>query len=244
MTNFKEADAMDITCISHSGFMIELERHVFLFDYYKGIIPEVNKEKDFYVFVSHKHSDHFTLKIFDLVFKYPKIHYILSKDTKMNQKYMDRRNIPIAARNKIIYVTGNQTYVEVGIVVETLTSTDAGVAFIVSCEGKSIYHSGDLNWWSFQGESPEQEKQMETAFKREMGKIKGRQFDVAFFPLDPRQGEHYYYGFDYFMRNTNTIQIYPMHCWDDYSIIRKLKNRKEACEYRDRIAVCAQWETD
>ena len=31
---------MKITYISHSGFAVELENHIFLFDYYKGEIPK------------------------------------------------------------------------------------------------------------------------------------------------------------------------------------------------------------
>ena len=31
---------MKITYISHSGFAVELENHIFLFDYYKGEISE------------------------------------------------------------------------------------------------------------------------------------------------------------------------------------------------------------
>lgn len=226
---------MNITYIAHSGFMVEFDKTVLLFDYYKGIIPAVDRNKQFYVFVSHKHSDHFNIEIFNLALAYPHIHFILSKDIKMNSKYMDRRNIPIEARDKITYAAGSQTCCIGEILVETLVSTDAGVAFIVTCEGKAVYHSGDLNWWTWKGEVPAKEAQMEKAFKLEMEKIKGRKFDAAFFPLDPRQEERFFWGFDYFMRNTQTIKVYPMHCWEDFSVIQRLKGMEEAKLYRDRI---------
>ena len=33
---------MEITYIGHSGFLVELERHVLLFDYFQGEIPEAS----------------------------------------------------------------------------------------------------------------------------------------------------------------------------------------------------------
>ena len=50
---------MKVTYIQHSGFMVELEECVLVFDYYKGLLPSVSKDKKLYVFSSHHHHDHF-----------------------------------------------------------------------------------------------------------------------------------------------------------------------------------------
>ena len=50
---------MKITYIGHSGFFVEMEDACFLFDYYKGTIPETDGNKKMYVFVSHRHHDHY-----------------------------------------------------------------------------------------------------------------------------------------------------------------------------------------
>ena len=57
---------MKITYISHSGFSVELDHYVFLFDYYKGEIPKFDPKKTIVVFASHVHHDHFVKEIFDL----------------------------------------------------------------------------------------------------------------------------------------------------------------------------------
>lgn len=49
-----------ITYISHSCFAVELEHSVLVFDYYQGELPLWNPEKTIYVFVSHRHYDHFS----------------------------------------------------------------------------------------------------------------------------------------------------------------------------------------
>lgn len=33
-------------------------------------------------------------------------------------------------------------------------STDEGVAFLVTAEGRTVFHAGDLNWWHWEGEDP------------------------------------------------------------------------------------------
>ena len=54
---------MKITFIEHSGFMVEMEHTVLLFDYYHGKIPTFDKNKMLYVFVSHSHaSGHLGIK--------------------------------------------------------------------------------------------------------------------------------------------------------------------------------------
>lgn len=71
---------MKVTYIRHSGFFVELEKSWFLFDYYRGQIPTLPKGKDGYVFVSHRHVDHFNKEIFKLTEKQKDIRFILSDD--------------------------------------------------------------------------------------------------------------------------------------------------------------------
>lgn len=231
---------MKITYIGHSGFSVELEEAVLIFDYYQGTIPEFDGRKPIYVFVSHKHHDHFNQEIFALSDQYPDVTYILSSDTRMNEKYMERRGIPAAAREHIIYIGKNVEQVLQGpgdtrLTVETLASTDEGVAFLVGMGDRCIYHAGDLNWWSWEGESDDDERRMEENFKREMKKLEGRRFDAAFLPLDPRQEDRFSWGFDVFMRTADAVKAIPMHFWGDYSVIPRLLSLDCSKPYRDRV---------
>jgi L-ascorbate metabolism protein UlaG (beta-lactamase superfamily) len=236
---------MKITYIHHSSFSVELEDIVLLFDYYQGNIPSFDRSKQIYVFSSHKHHDHFDLSIFQLVNTYPKITYLLSKDIRMSGSYMNRNNIPDSVKEKIIYIGKNETIslpledvnnLQNSISIETLESTDEGVAFIVSYKEKVIYHAGDLNWWTWKGETIKEYEDMTKRFKNEVDKVKGRFFDIAFLPLDVRQEERYFWGFDYFMKTTNTQFVFPMHFWLDYSVIPQLKALEGAKEYAHKVA--------
>lgn len=215
---------MKITYIHHSSFSVELDTCTLLFDYFKGNLPKFNKDKKLYVFSSHQHHDHFDPIIFDLEKEYQNITYILSDDITKNQS------------NNTVFTKSNSRIKVDNLDIQTLESTDLGVAFIVNVEGKRIYHAGDLNWWHWEGElSDEDNKNMETKYKKEINKIKGMDFDLAFIPLDSRQGLQYYLGFDTFMKNTNTKAAFPMHFWRTYRVIDMLINSEHATEYKDRI---------
>ena len=136
---------MEITYIGHSGFLVELERHVLLFDYFQGEIPEGSgrdfsgkdfsekdfsrkgfQEKQWLVFASHRHQDHFRPEIFKLAETHPRLQYVFSAD-------IWRSRIPEERLAQTVRLkAGEHWQNEDGYIqVETLLSTDEGVAFLV-----------------------------------------------------------------------------------------------------------------
>ena len=215
---------MKITYIHHSSFAVELDNCILLFDYFKGSLPDFNKNKKLYVFSSHSHHDHFNKSVFELEKIHPNVTYILSDDIQVTSS----KNINLIGANKKLLVDDLE--------IETLLSSDLGVAFIVKVENKTIYHAGDLNWWHWEGEnSPEENAEAEKMFKDSIDKIEGKNIDLAFIPLDPRQGDYYHLGFDYFMKKTNTKIAVPMHLWGDYSLIKTFIESEYSLDYKNKI---------
>lgn len=213
-----------ITYLEHSGFAVEYDDYVLIFDYYKGNLPQFDKDKKVCVFASHVHYDHFKKKIFTWTEKYENIHYILSDDIKAGNP-----------KSKINYMGADADLTVWDLKVHTLKSTDEGVAFLVKLKDKVFFHAGDLNWWYWEEEDDETwNKPMEQAYKKEITKIQGKEIDYAFFPLDSRQGKESSLGLDYFMRHTNTKVVFPMHMWG-YDILDKLLKNTVSEPYRDRI---------
>lgn len=206
---------MKVTYLKHSGFMVESRNYIYLFDYIGGNIDKaIKSDKKIYVMVSHIHDDHFSKIIFDIATKHDNVTYILSYDVVKKIK----KNAILSKMTEqlnIIRVQAHEKYKIDDIVVETLKSTDEGVAFIVSEKDGTIYHAGDLNWWHWDGEPKSWNRNMEVNFKREIDSMRGRKIDIAFVPLDPRQEEAYYMGMDYFIKNVGANEIYPMHFWGE-----------------------------
>ena len=59
------------------------------------------------------------------------------------------------------------------------------------------------------------------SYQREIEKLEGRHIDVAFVPADPRQGEQYYWGLDWFMKHTDTANVFPMHNGQEHEVYEK-----------------------
>ena len=75
---------MTLTYIFHSGFVLETEHSILVFDYWLdscGVMDSVlQSEKPLYVFSSHFHEDHFTKEIFKWKKQREDITDSLSKD--------------------------------------------------------------------------------------------------------------------------------------------------------------------
>lgn len=215
---------MKVTYLKHSGFMVESRTYIYLFDYIGGNIDKaIKSDKKIYVMVSHIHDDHFSKIIFDIATKHDNVTYILSYDVVKKIK----KNAILSKMTEqlnIIRVQAHEKYKIDDIVVETLKSTDEGVAFIVSEKDGTIYHAGDLNWWHWEGEPKSWNRNMEVNFKREIDSMRGRKIDIAFIPLDPRQEDAYYLGMNYFIKNVGANEIYPMHFWGEPRIIDRYKS--------------------
>lgn len=210
---------MNLKYIYHSGFLLEFERAYMLFDYYKGDIPSLDKKKKLYVFVSHSHPDHFNEDIFDIFRDHKDVEYILSNDV-VPKKQEDADRSYSLEPNKEYYFN------ELG--VETYLSTDQGLAFMVSYNGKTIYHAGDLNWWTWVGfETEEEYDNLTRNFKNEIDKMGARLIDIAMLPLDPRQGDRFDWGMKYFIEKTRPRHLVPMHCWNKFEVIDKFRSRNK-----------------
>ena len=135
---------MKVTYIGHSGFSVELESHILLFDYYEGAMPEFDPAKKLLVFASHSHPDHFNREILKLEDVCPDVEYIFPKDIGIAKKEQRASEHFMRKRDEI---TVGDTKIK------SLRSTDEGVAFLVTCEGRTIYHAGDLNWWHWEEET-------------------------------------------------------------------------------------------
>ena len=64
----------------------------------------------------------------------------------------------------------------------------------------------------------------------EIKKIAGRNIDIAFVPLDPRLEKTAYEGLEIFINYTNSKVIFPMHCWDNYTIIDDFLTKHPECK--------------
>ncbi len=213
--------AAKITHLFHSGYAVQTQNHFLIFDYYQPLAPKdqgitegmitseyLKTRKNVLVFVSHSHGDHFDPAILNWAKDNPNITYILSSDVQTNNA------------NLHCFVVSAYENCKVGdVTLKTFGSTDLGISFFIQVDGVSIFHAGDLNWWHWSGESIQEQRTAESAFKAEMEKLSPEVtgVDIAFFPVDRRMEEFYSIGAEYFATQCKPKLLVPMHFGNDFA---------------------------
>lgn len=213
---------MHVTFLAHSGFLVETESRCLLFDWWKGELPSL-PDKPLTVFASHRHEDHFHSHIFTLDNGTRDVMFVLSKDIRLSAAHRKKWDVCDETAAKCHSLGGGETLSEPGFHVETLRSTDQGVAFVVDCDGTTIYHAGDLNWWHWNEQDDAWNHDMECRFKRCIEPLRGRHLSLAMVPLDPRQEDAYDRGLLYLLELADVEQVLPMHQWEDFSLTERFK---------------------
>ena len=226
---------MQVIFIHHSCFLIEVDDKVLIFDYFggdrvngytfTGKIPSYAPDTKIYMFASHSHRDHFDMDILRWSGQYPNIRYILSKDIRISPHFLEKHGIDPKVREQVQFVTAGKRYEVDDLVIETLASTDAGVAFYVTTNGVSFFHAGDLNDWKMEGAGDLINGKQERAYRHEIRKITDKPINLAFVPMDPRLGPYQSLGIDFLLKNTDAEFVFPMHMWQDYSAIAAYKKK-------------------
>ena len=198
-----------ITHFYHSGFSVESGKTLLVFDYWRGEEGELTEKlqltpeflglyEHVYVFISHEHMDHMDPVVFtwkDL----PGISYIVSSD------------MPVGTRGKRM-APGDHLEFSPEVSVTAFDSTDLGVSYLVNFKGVKFFHAGDLNFWHWREESTMMEiEEADTDFRKAVKPICQEKIDIAFFPLDPRQGSMFEAGANYFMMAVKPRIMIPMH---------------------------------
>lgn len=207
---------MRVTFLDHSGFLVETGSAALLFDWWKGELPAIKPELPLYVFASHRHEDHFDPRIFALEDGTREVRFILGHDIKLSPRNLERWGVSPGTAEQCHILSGGQTKVLPHAVIEALPSTDEGEAFLVTADGQTIFHAGDLNWWHWEGEDKGWNRNMEVNFKKYAEPLRGRTIDLAMLPLDPRLGEAGFWGPKYFLELADIKQFLPMHQWGDF----------------------------
>lgn len=217
---------MKINYHFHSGVSVESGNNLYIFDYYKkgmdtGIFESF---ENIYVFVSHNHGDHYDKSILNWMTHRRNIKYIFSNDVP-----------EIMSDSSITYIGPGETKYLDDIEILALDSTDEGVAFFIKTPEGNIFHSGDLNWWHWEGEPAEYNLGMERKFKDEINKLTYEKTDVAFIPVDRRLEGAMYFSIDYLMKALEVKCVCPIHFWDDWTFIEKVKHDLSDREYYNKI---------
>ena len=225
---------LTVTYYHHSGFSVAMDDILLVFDYWTGEHGELPEDKritvDFlkqfrqvYVFISHEHPDHLDPVVFTWRSEAP-VTYIVSAD------------MPVGTRGKRM-APGDSLTLSPEVSVKAFDSTDLGVSFLVDIQGVHVFHAGDLNFWHWREESTVKEiEEADDAFRQAVEPIAREKIDLAFFPVDARQGLMYDAGANYFIMCVKPRLLIPMHFWGRAEIAMEFA-RRSRCRQTEVMAL-------
>ena len=205
-TSAAPARTATIWYLGHSGWAIQTGGHFLVFDYWRGDIltekfsmennrfhPTGLKHEEVYVFVSHKHMDHYNPAILEWTLSSRPITYVFG---------WPAREIP-----NCICMRPRENQRAGLLEITAIASTDAGVGFVVSVDGLVILHGGDAAQWL----TP-----FSFLFRREVDFLarRGMDFDMVFLAVATGQGRRrdcITNGALYAMAKLAPRVMFPMH---------------------------------
>lgn len=201
---------MNVSYLFNSGFMIQDEKILLVFDDYDdpaGIVNAAYDKGDFdrlYIFVTHAHFDHFATHI--RAYAQRTNRYIFGSDIKHTKR------VKIFPKEKILYMKRNTEWQDEAIKIRAYDSTDVGVSFFVEMpSGAKIFHAGDFNWWHWADDTENNISLAEKSFRRQMKRLADMEADIVFFPIDGRLGDSQEKGAIEFVSRTNIKSFVAMH---------------------------------
>lgn len=194
---------MKIEYINHSGYVVETDAAIYIFDFVEGTLPShyLRTSKPVVFLVSHHHEDHYSSS----VFTYRKT-VILAYDIQITP-YKD------------CFVVSPGDVLNLGFAkIYAFGSTDEGVSFVVVDNDTKILHGGDLNDWHWRDSSSVKDANEATKwFKSVMETlIPFAPIDVMMFAVDPRLGTGFYDGARYAVETLKPKYFFAMHYNDNY----------------------------
>ena len=195
---------MDVTYLGESGFLLSMEEEALLFDPGEGeeethILPEagaLSAFKRLTVLVTRPGLGHLSPALRE---RCPEgTVFVLSHD--------------LPEEEEGIRLSPGESWDNNGLSVTACPSTDAGVAFWCGWNGVRLFHAGGLNLWHWREISTiPQIETAERAFNDCLSEIPREPgIDLAFFPLDPRQGRMYDAGASAFVMTFKPRLLIPM----------------------------------
>ena len=215
--------------LGHSGWAIKTQNYLLIFDYLEmgrkpaqpslangHINPSEIRDQRVFVFVTHDHADHYSPTILDWQKSINNIIYIFGWQAGTKPNYLC---IGPRQREKIDHME-----------ILTISSTDAGVGFLIKVDGLVIFHAGDHAHWG--GPIEPFAKEIDYLARSE------QEFDIVFLAIATGMGERsesITEGIFYAIEKLQPKVMFPMHAGGMEHLYKELAQEAEKKKFKTNV---------
>ena len=217
---------MKVTRLGHSGMAIETHEATLLFDFYTdpaNLAPDLlRRSQRLYIMVSHSHRDHLCHDIFGWYNQYPDTitQYVIANECRRKLKRaISLDNLPVT------FLHHDEDWTDGTLAIHTFSSTDVGVSFLATIDGRTVFHAGDFSCWSFSDDDESLRRKARGDFHAILRTIARHSphIDVVMMPVIPNIGGDWAYGPRELLRAIRVDHFIPIHTWG---------RDREACQFQ------------
>ena len=205
---------MKVTYLDNSGFAIELDKAILVFDYSNDPSHSLHKILDrnpllpVVFLVSHNHEGHYNTGIYEMAQNHTR-YYVISNDVPAKE---------IPSTLDVAGVSAGDTIDTLpdGITVKAYPAGCKGVCFMVTTKfGMKIFHGGDLSTLQIHrchNDDTKRHHDPQMDFEKALNRIASENQSVTVaIAVDPRAGEGYTDAASRFMEKIDVSHFFPMH---------------------------------
>ncbi len=213
------SEHLTITYLHNSGITIEKDDSLIIIDYAMhtpgphgeglaaGIVPEelIREKNQVLVLVTHRHIDHYNKNILEWEGRFDNLTFIFSDDIETDKD--------------VIFMSQGQKLRMGDIEILACASNDTGISFWLKIGETTIFHAGDMSLWYWASEYGSKELRenrknyriAKTSYLKALESVKELPVDIAFCPVNPLLGGHYFEGAEIFCEKVRPKLFVPVH---------------------------------
>ncbi|GAB7080208.1 MBL fold metallo-hydrolase [Megalodesulfovibrio paquesii] len=209
---------MKVTYLVHDCFLLEWGGRVLLFDYPEprfrpsgmdALVRQAVTGAYCVFFISHSHPDHCSLDLLDLSPWCKEAHYVFSDDVPDMLPEFHPDTLP----GSCAVVEPDWTCEVNGMHVRALESTDLGVGFLISWQGRRVWFSGDAAHWDWPVLDQASRHFGREQFDAILDVLAAAPLHLALANADPRLEN--FSGACALLKRANPAYFVPMHAFGD-----------------------------
>ena len=222
---------MKVTHLYHSGFLVELEHTLLLFDWYKGQLPRWTPKTAVRVRLARSPRP-------------LRPRHLEAVQRASGRSLHPAQKVLIHHGAVLLRVGSHETHLLEGLSIQNPSFHRYRLCLCGGSRGPAVLSCGRSELVALGRREPGLQRLAGQSLSRRAGRIAGARFDCAFLPLDPPAGGGGPLGLCRFLKSCPTAHAFPMHYWGDRAAMLASLPLPQLAPFAGQIVTADVWQSE